>query len=219
MTATTRPHTASAEQAPALPPPPRLRRRPSLVVASALLVVLGALASTWAYSSLGNAQEVVALRTDVARGRVISAENLQVVRVGVDPALRVVPAAQAGALVGTRAAVDLKAGQLLVPAAVTSEVLPGVGRSAVGLSLSAAQMPGEPLLVGDEVRIVSTPGAQGDVGVARPVTYRGQVLTVSEPGADGMKAVTVQVAADVAPEIAARSATGKVALVLDSRVH
>ncbi|MHB1008809.1 MAG: SAF domain-containing protein [Propionibacteriaceae bacterium] len=216
-TTTTRPHTEAADQAP--PAPPRLRRRPSLVVASALLVVLGALASAWAYSSLGNAQEVVALRTDVARGRVITVENLQVVRVGVDPALRVVPASQASVLVGTRAAVDLKAGQLLVPAAVTSEVLPGVGRSAVGLSLSAAQMPGEPLLVGDDVRIVSTPGAQGDVGVTSPVTYRGQVLTVSEPGADGTTAVTVQVDADAAPEIAARSATGKVALVLDSRVR
>ena len=204
---------------PVIPPPPRLRRRPSLVVASALLVVLGALASAWAYSSLGNAQEVVALRTDVARGRVITAESLQVVRVGVDPALRVVPGAQAGAIVGSRAAVDLKAGELLVPAAVTSEVVPGLGRSAVGLSLTPAQMPGGPLLVGDEVRIVSTPGAQGEVGSSTPAVYRGQVLGVSEPGADGTTGVTVQVDADVAPEIAARSATGKVALVLDSRVR
>ncbi|HET7725065.1 MAG TPA: SAF domain-containing protein [Propionibacteriaceae bacterium] len=200
-------------------PPPRLRRRPSLVVASALLVVLGALASAWAYSSLGNAQDVLALRTDVARGRVITAESLQVVRVGVDPALRVVPASQAPALVGSRAAVDLRAGQLLVPDAVTSQLVPGIGRSAVGLSLTASQMPGEPLLVGDDVRIVSTPGAQGDVGTSGLAVYRGQVLAVSPTGADGATAVTVQVDADAAPEIAARSATGKVALVLDSRVR
>jgi hypothetical protein len=54
-----------------LTPPPKLRRRPSLIVASVLLVVIGALASAWAYTSLGTAQEVVAVRVDIARGQVI----------------------------------------------------------------------------------------------------------------------------------------------------
>ena len=203
----------------ALAPPPRLRRRPSLVVASVLLVVLGALASAWAYSSLGNTQEVLAIRTDVARGQLITAESLQVVRIGVDPALRTVPAGQAGSLVGTRAAVDLKAGQLLVPGAVTSEVVPGQGKAAVGLALTAAQMPSEPLVVGDKVRVVSTPGAQGDIGTTAPTVFSGVVITVSDRGPDGTTAVTVEVDADKAPELAARSASGKVALVLDSRVR
>ena len=203
----------------ALMPPPRLRRRPSLIVASVLLVILGALASAWAYTSLGNAQEVVAVRTDVARGQLITAECLQVVRIGVDPALQTVPASQASALVGKRASVDLKAGQLLVPGAVTSEVVPGQGKSAVGLSLTAAQMPSEALVVGDRVRIVSTPGAQGDVGTNAPVVFSGDVITVSDRAADGTTAVTVEVDADNAPELAARSASGKVALVLDSRVR
>lgn len=202
-----------------LTPPPRLRRRPSLVMASALLVVLGALASVWAYTSLGNAQEVVAVRTDVARGQLITADTLQVVRIGVDPALRTVPADQSGALVGMRAAVDLKAGQLLVPGAVTTAVVPGQGRSAVGLSLTAAQMPSEPLVVGDRVRIVSTPGAQGDVETAALVVFSGAVITVADVAADGTTAVTVEVDAAKAPELAARSASGKVALVLDSRVR
>ena len=211
--------TSGTTQSTALTPPPRLRRRPTLLVASVLLVVLGALASAWAYTSLGNAQEVLAVRTDVARGQVITAESLQVVRIGVDPALKTVPAGNASALVGKRAAVDLKAGQLLVPGAVTDEVVPGLGKSAVGLSLSAAQMPGEPLVVGDKVRIVSTPGAQGDVGATPPTVFSGEVIAVSERAADGTTAVTVQVDADRAPELAARSASGKVALVLDSRVR
>jgi hypothetical protein len=209
----------TAAQSSALVPPPRLRRRPSLIVASVLLVILGALASAWAYTSLGNAQEVVAVRTDVARGQLITAESLQVVRIGVDPALQTVPASQASALVGKRAAVDLTAGQLLVPGAVTAEVVPGQGKSAVGLSLTAAQMPSVPLVVGDKVRIVSTPGAQGDVGMTPPVVFSGEVVTVSDRAADGTTAVTVQVDADRAPELAARSASGKVALVLDSRVR
>ncbi len=122
-------------------------------------------------------------------------------------------------MVGRQAAVDLKAGQLLVPPAVTTELVPGRGRSAVGLSLTAAQMPSEPLLVGDDVRVVSTPGSQGEVGSGTPVVYRGQVVGVAERGSDGTTAVTVQVDAEVAPELAARSASGKVALVLDSRVR
>jgi hypothetical protein len=208
-----------AEPPTALASPPRLRRRPSLIVASVLLVVLGALASAWAYTSLGNAQEVVAVRADVARGQVITAESLQVVRIGVDPALRTVPSNQASALVGQRAAVDLKAGQLLVPGAVTSEVVPGQGKSAVGLSLTAAQMPSEPLVVGDKVRVVSTPGAQGDLGTTAPIVFSGEVIAVSDQGSDGTTAVTVEVDADRAPELAARSASGKVALVLDSRAR
>ena len=82
------------------------------------LVVLGALLSVWAYSSLGNAQQVIAVRADISRGEVITEEALQVVRVGVDPALQVVPAADLGLLVGQRAGADLRAGQLVVPSAV-----------------------------------------------------------------------------------------------------
>ena len=205
--------------APALTPPPKLRRRPSLIVASVLLVVIGALASAWAYTSLGNAQEVVALRVDVARGQVITAESLQVVRVGVDPALKTVPASEVGALVGKRAAVDLRAGQLLVPGVVAADVYLRAGKSAVGLSLSSAQMPSEPLSVGDRVRIVGTPGQQGEVDVALIKVFDGEVVTVAAPDASGVTAVTVEVASAVAPEVAARSAAGRVALVLESRVR
>lgn len=205
--------------APPLTPPPKLRRRPSLIVASVLLVIIGALASAWAYTSLGNAQEVVAVRVDVARGQVITAESLQVVRVGVDPALKTVPASEVGSLVGKRANVDLKAGQLLVPGVVAADVYPRAGKSAVGLSLSSAQMPSEPLSVGDRVRIVGTPGQQGEVDVALIKVFDGEVVTVSTPDASGVTAVTVEVASSVAPEVAARSASGRVALVLESRVR
>jgi hypothetical protein len=205
--------------APALTPPPKLRRRPSLIVASVLLVVVGALASAWAYTSLGNAQEVVAVRVDVARGQVITADSLQVVRVGVDPALTTVPASDLGALVGKRAAIDLKAGQLLVPGAVATDVYPRAGKSAVGLSLSPAQMPSEPLTVGDKVRIVGTPGQQGEVDAAQLKVFDGEVVTIAVPDASGVTAVTVEVSSMVAPEVAARSASGRVALVLESRVR
>lgn len=201
------------------PPPAKLRRRPALIVAALALVLVGALVSAWAYTSLGNTQEVVVARVDVAGGQIITADDLQVVRVGVDPSVKVVAANQAGSLVGQRAAVNLQAGQLLVPGSVTQQVFPQAGMSAVGLSLTPGQLPSEPLQVGDRVRVVSTPGAQGDVNPATLTVFEGIVVAVSPREANGSTDVTVQVVQSVAAELAARSATGKVALVVDSRVR
>ena len=221
VTAAKRPGTSGlADPNGVLPPlPVKLRRRPALVVAALALMLVGALVSAWAYTSLGNTQEVVAARVDVPRGQVITADDLRLVRIGVDPSVSVVPASQAAGLVGQRAAVDLRAGQLLVPGAVTSQVYPQPGMSTVGLSLLAAQLPSEPLRVGDRVRVVSTPGAQGDVSPSALVVFDGMVVAVSARDATGSTDVTVQVESSVAAEVAARSATGKVALVVDSRVR
>ena len=221
VTAAKRPGTAAlADQNGVLPPlPVKLRRRPALVVAALALMLVGALVSAWAYTSLGNTQEVVVARVDVPRGQAITADDLRLVRIGVDPSVSVVAASQAAGLVGQRAAVDLRAGQLLVPGSVTSQVYPQPGMSTVGLSLLAAQLPSEPLRVGDRVRVVSTPGAQGDVSPSALVVFDGMVVAVSARDASGSTDVTVQVESSVAAEVAARSATGKVALVVDSRVR
>jgi adhesin HecA-like repeat protein len=209
-----------ADQNGVLPPlPVKLRRRPALVVAALALMLVGALVSAWAYTSLGNTQEVVVARVDVPRGQVITADDLRLVRIGVDPSVSVVSASQAAGLVGQRAAVDLRAGQMLVPGSVTAQVYPQPGMSTVGLSLLAAQLPSEPLRVGDRVRVVSTPGAQGDVSPSALVVFDGVVVAVSGRDASGSTDVTVQVESSVAAEVAARSATGKVALVVDSRVR
>lgn len=200
-------------------PPVKLRRRPALLVASLVLILLGGVVSAWAYTSLGSSQEVVAVRTDVVQGQLITADELQLVRIGVDPSVRVVPGGQARALVGQRAAVDLQAGQLLAPGSVTQKLFPASGMSAVGLSLTAAQLPSDPPRVGDRVRVVATPGAQVDVNPAALAVFDGLVIAVSPRDASGSTAVTVQVDARVAAEVAARSATGKVALVVDSRVR
>jgi hypothetical protein len=202
-----------------VPPPAKLRRRPALIVAALAMVLVGALVSAWAYTSLGNTQAVVVARVDVAAGQLITADDLQVVRVGADPSVKVVPGDQAGLLVGQRASVDLQAGQLLVPGSVTQQVFPEAGMSEVGLSLTAGQLPSEQLKVGDRVRVVSTPGAQGDVNPATLAVFDGAVVSVSPRDANGATAVTVQVVQSVAAELAARAATGKVAVVVDSRVR
>ena len=209
--------TTTAAVPPAVASPPRPRRRPMLILASVAMVLAGMVGSALAYSSLGNAQSVVVARVDVARGTVITSDVLQVARVGVDPALQVVPASSLDYLVGQRAAVDLKAGQLLVPQAVSGDVFPHHGTSVVGLTLGPGQIPGTPLQVGDQVRIASTPGAQGDVHADQIKVFTGLVVEVGTADTSGNVTVSVEVPADQAPEVAVWSASGRVAMLLESR--
>ena len=203
-----------------LSPPPKLRRRPVLLAASVAAVCLGALLGAWAWTSTSDTQQVVAVRSTIQRGQVITRADLVNVQVGVDPALASVPAAGVEALVGKRAALDMSAGSLVTPADVTSEVLPPAGMSVVGVGVPAGLLPGTPLLVGDHIRVVLTPGAQGEATNGPPKTISAVVVGVSLGGDAGPGAqvvVSVQVPESNAAELAAWAATGKVAIVLDSR--
>jgi len=139
-------------------------------------------------------------------------------RIGVDPALKPLLASAADSVVGKRAAMDLAAGGLVTAEDVTSAVVPAKGMSLVGVSLPPALMPAAQLQSGDQVRIVATPGAQGDLttGTA-PTSIGATVVGVRGAGDNGQIVVDVSVPYDQAAELAARAATGKIALVLDSR--
>ena len=197
--------------------PPSLRRRPLVVVLSVLAVCVGALVSAYAYSSTSTAREVLAVTSTVHRGERVEPGDVAVVRVGVDPALRPVPGDQLGQVVGQRAAVDLPAGGLVTDGAVAVEVVPGRGLSVVGVALAPSALPGEPLQAGDRVRVVATPGDQGEVPSGEQRTVAATVVGV-RPGSDTeMTVVDVELPSSDAAELAARAATGRVALVLDSR--
>ena len=198
--------------------PPRLRRRPALVVASVAAICLGALLAVWAYTSASTAQEVLAVRTTVHRGEVITRADMMSARLGLDPALTPLPASALDSVVGQRAAMDLAAGSLVTAEQVTSAVVPAKGMTLVGVSLPPGLMPALALQAGDQVRIVATPGQQGDVAAgAPPPTIGAAVVGVRTVGEAGQLVVDVLVPHEQAGELAARAATGKVALVLDSR--
>jgi len=199
-------------------PPPRLRRRPALVAASVAAICLGAILAVWAYTGASTSQDVLAVRTTVHRGELITRDDLMTAQIGVDPALKPLPASAAEAVVGKRAAMDLAAGGLVTADDVTSAVIPAKGMSVVGVSLPPALMPAANLQSGDQVRIVATPGAQGDVAAGTsPTSIGATVVGVRGVGDSGQIVVDVSVPHDQAAELAARAATGKVALVLDSR--
>ncbi len=201
-----------------VPSPPKLRRRPLMLLAGVVLVATGALVAVWAWLATTDTSEVVAVRETVMRGEVIDAGDLITVQVGTDPALRTVPGTDLQTLVGQRAARDMAAGSLLTLEAVTDQVVPTAGRSVVGLALTPALMPGEPLQVGDQVRVVGTAGGQGDPAAAgETVTFPAEVVGVAPATQTGQTVVSVHVEAEQAPVLASWAASGRVALVLDNR--
>ena len=200
-----------------LAPPPKLRRRPALIAASIAAICVGALASLWAYNSNSNVQEVLAVRHTVERGHAIEQGDLMTVRISVDPALSPLSAGEAGQVVGRRAALDMPAGGVVTAEQVASQPIPAKGDSVVGISLSSAMIPANQLKVGDPVRVVTTPGQQGDSTAGDPEAIDAVVVGVSTDVATGNTIVNVQVPYASAPTVASRAATGKVALVLDSR--
>lgn len=211
---------APAPPAPALPAPARLkeRRRPLLIAAMAALVCLGGLVSAYAYESTSDTENVVAVRESVARGEVIEAADLMTVQVGLDPALDPLAGSELDELIGRRAAVDLSAGSLVTAESISDEVIPAEGQSIVGVSLTSAMMPSEPIYAGDSVRIVSTPGEAGEIREGTtPVTVEATVIGVRAVAETGETVVDVAVDESQAADLASRAATRKVALVLDSR--
>jgi hypothetical protein len=212
----TRRRTARATTPPP-PTPPRTRRRPGLLAAGVALVALGALAAAYLTQVIGNTVPVVAVVQTVQAGEVIDRADLAVANVAADPALAPVAAGRLDSFVGQRAAVDLSAGSLLTEQAVTEGVVPPAGRSLVGVALTSAQLPAAVLQPGDRVRVVDTPPAQGEPPSTTPTTIPGEVASVVGPDDTGLTVVNLIVADERAADLAARVATGRVALVLDSR--
>lgn len=199
--------------------PVRVRRRPVLIVVSIAALLFGAFGAVWLWTSATSRVEVIAARTTIARGATITAADLVTVRMGVDPAVQVVPASEAAAVVGRRAALDIAAGGLVTRASVTDAVVPPRGFTVVGLALGRGLLPATPLKAGDAVRVVQTPGtvASGQAVSGPVLTISATVVSVSKSTDNQATLVDVEVAEDVAADLAARAAAGKVALVLDSR--
>lgn len=198
-------------------PPPKLRRRPVLIAASVAAICLGALASMWAYQSTSDAHSVLAVRQTIERGDVITAEDLMTVNISVDPALKPLSADQVNSVVGKHAALDMSAGGVVTQDQITEQALPAKGSSVVGIALTPGMLPANQIRVGDKVRVVVTPGQQGEMPTTQPDSIQAVVVGVAKDETTGNAIVNVQVPTNDGPMLAARAATGKVAIVLDSR--
>lgn len=200
-----------------LAPPPKLRRRPALVAGAVAAICVGALLGGWAWTSTTDTQEVLAARDTIARGTIISAEDLERVRISADPALAPLPGSVYDDIVGQRAALDIAAGTLLTQDSTASQALPAGDMSVVGVALTPAQAPGVALQSGDRVRVVVTPGEGGEQPSGSPAVNEAEVVGSHLDEATGQLIIDLLVPHADAATIAARVATGNVALVLDSR--
>lgn len=197
--------------------PPKLRRRPALLAAALVAICLGALLAAWAWTATTTTQEVLVARHTIERGSVIEAEDLARVRLSADPALKPVAASQFDQVVGQRAAYDVAAGAMLTPDSFTPGVVPDGDNSIVGVALTPAQAPGLNLQTGDRVRVVVTAAQGEELPTGVPQFSEATVAGVHVSEETGQTIVDLLVPHPDATVLAARAATGNVALVLDSR--
>lgn len=208
---------ASTPAATPLVPPPKLRRRPALVAGGIVAICLGALIAGWAWTATTNTHEVLVARRSIERGALIESDDLARVRVSADPALKPLPASEFDNVVGQRAALDIAAGGLLTAEATSAAVVPPSGMSVVGVALTPAQVPSLALRTGDRVRVVVTPAQGAEPAAGAPQFSGADVVGVRADAEAGQLVVDLLVPYAEAAVLAARVATGNVALVLDSR--
>lgn len=201
--------------APMALPETRSRRRPGVIAIGVALVIVGALGSWFYISNARHTEAVFVTSTDITRGEKIEQTDLATIELAASQKTDAIPADQASEILGKTATVDLPAGSLLTPGAFSNRIEVADDQSIVGFTLSGTQMPSTPLSAGDSIRIVETPVAQGDPPAETPKTFPATVFTVNQNLDKGVWVVNVIVPKSDAAALAARAATGRVALILD----
>ncbi|MCZ7458221.1 SAF domain-containing protein [Streptomyces sp. WMMC940] len=199
------------------------RRRPALIGLSIALIAAGGLAGAFTVLTSGEKTQLLAVARDVPYGRTVTANDLVVVSVGLDPALKPVKAAEKNSIIGQRAATELKAGALLAEGSVTDEPLVGDNEQLVGLRLKPGQLPASKLSPGTKVLVVSTPAKDTTAETSKqqdsklPQTLPATVIEVGTADSSGSLTLDVAVAATDGPTLASRAASGNIAVVVEPR--
>lgn len=204
---------------PALGPPSLLRaaaRNRGRLALGVFVVTAFSLVAVTLFSGAGDRRRVLAVRATVAVGAPIRASDLTVVRVSVDPGLRVVPASERAKMVGRVAGVTLFPGTLLSPAQLDTGPGLATGRAVVGLALKPGQYP-PGLQAGDAVLVVVTPpatlAAPDGATATDGVVLRSKVTSVQPRGpADPAEIVSVEIAEQNVPGVIAAASAGRTSL-------
>jgi hypothetical protein len=212
---------ATRPQRPAPPgplKPTRARRRPALIALGLALVALSVLASVYLTTMLGETYQVLAVTKNVDRGAAVTAADVGTVELPTGPtSLKSVSADLLRQMTTNKVATaDLKAGQLLTEDSVADELQPPAGQSIVGIALAPNQMPTQDLKAGDAVRVVETPATGGEPPAGAPFTIAATVVSTDPTTIGDQTVVDVQVTSASAAALAARAATGRVAIVIDA---
>ena len=222
-TLATRRTDATASDRPRLEPPKDARRRPLRALVMVMVAALCAAGFAALLAAAGDRQAVLAMARTVPAGRVITADDLRVVEVSADKALRTLPAGQRDEVVGRSAISTLVAGTLLTNAQLAERVGPAVGESVVGLRLKGTRVPPASMGPGDRVQIIQTASpTEADVSVTEEgqlllgsVLTEGRVLSVerTREASDTVELSVAMQAVD-APAVAGAAAADRVTVVL-----
>jgi SAF domain len=160
----------------------------------------------------GSREPVLALARPVAAGQVITAADLRVVDVTAAGPVSLVPAGRLAQVAGRTATTGLPAGSLLAAGDVGAPS-PGRGQAWLGVMLLPGRYP-PGLAAGQHVGVLAAP-ASGGRAPARVAGY-GVVLSVTAlvPGAAGELVVGLDLPRDVAGQVAAAAAAGRVSLAV-----
>jgi hypothetical protein len=196
--------------------PVRGRRRPWLLGLGALLATLGSLTVVWLVGAAGQRQEVLAVRADVAYGEVVTADDITIARVSVDPGIAVLPGADRDSVVGQVASTRLTQGMLLTDGMVEPAGEPGPGRVLVPIAVASERMPAGGLRAGDRILAVDSEAAGPEAGMAAAASpTAATVVRVGPADINGVTVIDVTTAAEAGPRLAVAAANGHVALVVE----
>ncbi len=219
MAVLTRSRRSAGAQPPGQGPRRGRRRSVPLAAGGVVLVVVCALVFAEGWLQAGHRQPVLALSQPVAAGQVITAADLETVRVSAAGPVSLVPASRQAEVVGSTAAASLPAGSLLASSDIGTPP-PVKGQVRLGVALKPGAYPPD-LAAGQDVDVLATPAASasgssssGGASAALPVG-EAVVLSVSPAaatGGSGDTVVEIQVAADAMPQVAAANAAGQIAL-------
>ena len=200
-----------------MPASPRPRRRSwALAVIGVLVVAVCALVFAAGWVQAGNRKPVLAVVHDVAAGQLLTAADLQVVRVSASGPVSLVPAAAEASILGRPAAGPLPAGALLTSGDI-GPAAPAAGQDDLGVAVKAGQYPPD-LSAGQTVDVLATPAASSagssSQATSSPALPVGQavVLGVDTVASSGATVVELRLSQNAVPQVAAAAATGQIAL-------
>jgi len=192
--------------------PVRTRRSWVWKAGAVAIIVAGALAGVFIYSSSSNTEQVFVVSRDLARGDVVSQNDLSSLDIAEGQNTKGIAVANSSDVIGQVATVDLPKGSMVTKSSIASALSVPEGKALVGLSLKPSQLPAQALVAGDRVAIV--PVATEAAAARDSAAVSGVVSDTTHEGSAGTTIVDVYVSETTAADLTSRASAGAVAIYL-----